>query len=461
MIPLPRTFPLLGAALLASLPGVLPAQESGSVAIRAGRILTAEGVLEDGLVVIRDGRIQEVGPAAEIEVPFDILLEEYPEGTLFAGFAEAHTSNGLDRANENVPVTPFLDVRDSLDPVSVFFEESLRQGVVALGVIPGPNTVIGGRGRVVRPWGMTVEAMTLAADMGMKIAFSPKSGWSRSSQLAELREAEAALVDALRRKGQELLDRKEEEALRKKVGLEVREPRPDGDDADEAGGFVRFGEDFPGKELIGEQDLDETQRDLVRILNGDLRLWCWCAEPTDVRNALTWLREHELLEHAVFVVQAPCWRVGAELAESGRPVVLHCDSRRGLWDVEVDPVTRKERRWFAPKQLLDAGVRILAVGSQPGRMGPDRLAYQAGVLVREGVDRSRALAAVTSAPAAAWGQEGRMGVIAPGAQGTCVLLDGDPLDLRSRVLKVWSLGLEIYDRQKDERLQRLLHGDAE
>jgi imidazolonepropionase-like amidohydrolase len=57
-----------------------------------------------------------------------------------------------------------------------------------------------------------------------------------------------------------------------------------------------------------------------------------------------------------------------------------------------------------------------------------------------------------------WGLEGQIGTLTAGADGTFVLLDGDPLDVSSRVLEVWMRGIRTYDRTTDERLQRLTEG---
>ena len=195
---------LLTTLLVSSCFVASAAAQSGSVAVKAAKIMRADGsVIEQGTLVIENGRITSIG-GSDVEVPFDVLLNEYPTAVVFPGFFEAHSNSGMDRANENVPLAPFLNVKDSIDPVSFYFEDELRGGTVAIGVIPGNNTVVGGRGRVVAPAGMTIEQMTLSDDMGMKIAIGPKGGWSRSSQLAELREAVDKLNLDLREMGENL-----------------------------------------------------------------------------------------------------------------------------------------------------------------------------------------------------------------------------------------------------------------
>ncbi|MBT5119823.1 MAG: hypothetical protein HOM34_03770 [Planctomycetes bacterium] len=439
----------LACALL--LPSVLPAQ-SGTVAIRAGRILTGDTTIIDGTLLIENGRITAVG-GADLEVPYESIMHEYPDATLFAGFAEAHTNSGMDRANEGVPIAPFLNVADSINPVATFFEDELRAGTVAMGVLPGNETVIGGRGRVVMPAGMTIDQMTLTGDLGMKIVISPKRGWSRSAQIAELREAFEGLDHRLRLLGQKLVDEgTRNDILAKHDAAPDRKP-DDADRWDSQAGAVRFGDDFAGKDLISEEDLSDQDRGLLAIRNGDERVWLACATASDVVHGKKWVSDMGLLEQTVFVVTAAAWKAAAELSGAGLGVVL----QGALWHVERNPVTYKEVETFAPKVFHDAGVTF-ALGSNGQLLGPNLQGCQAATCVREGVPRSVALDAVTRVPAQMWGLEGQIGTLTAGADGTFVLLDGDPLDVSSRVLEVWMRGIRTYDRTTDERLQRLTEG---
>ena len=444
---------LLTTLLVSSCFVASAAAQSGSVAIKAAQIMRADGsVIEQGTMVIENGRITAIG-GSDVEVPFDVLLNEYPTAVVFPGFFEAHSNSGMDRANENVPLAPFLNVKDSIDPVSFYFEDELRGGTVAIGVIPGNNTVIGGRGRVVAPAGMTIEQMTLSDDMGMKIAIGPKSGWSRSSQLAELREAVDKLNLDLREIGEDLTYDGVVREDRKKAGIEEDADVADGDMWDSAAGYIRFGDDFTGKDLISEEDLDDTQRGMVDILNGDERLWIYAPDATDIMHARTWLTDHSLMGHAVFVVRSAAHKASATLGEMGRPVVITGD----LWHVETNPVTRKLNKTFAPLAFYNAGIEF-AISSEEGRMGPDRLAYQAAMCVREGVPREAALASVTTNPASFWGMSEELGDFNEGADGTFVVFDRDPLHAQSKVLEVYIRGDKVYDRKEDTRLKRLEEG---
>ena len=129
---------LLALGLLAS-----TASASDKLVVEAGRIVTrAGGDITDGVVVIENGRITAIGPADEVEKPWDAPVVGGPDLVAFPGFVEAHTSSGMDRPNENVDVAPFLDVRDSIDPIAYYFEDCLRYGITTVNVQQGTFTVV-------------------------------------------------------------------------------------------------------------------------------------------------------------------------------------------------------------------------------------------------------------------------------------------------------------------------------
>ena len=173
-------------------------------------------------------------------------------------------------------------------------------------------------------------------------------------------------------------------------------------------------------------------------------------------HARTWLEQHELMSQAIFVVSSAAWKSADILAQMERPVVISGD----LWSVETHPVTEVVAKTFAPLAFAEAGVEF-AISSQEGRMGPDKLSYQAAMCVREGVSREIALASVTTRPAKFWGLEAEVGDFQIGADGTFVVFDRDPLHAQAKVLEVYIRGDKVYSRSEDKRLKRLEEGTNE
>ena len=122
--------------------GAKPATLGDKYAVKAGKVITLTGdPIPDGVIVIEGGRITAVGTADEVKIPWDAEVLDVPDMVAFPGFVEAHSSNGMDRPNETIDMAPFLNIRDSIDPVGFYFEDSLRWGVTTINVQHGNQCV--------------------------------------------------------------------------------------------------------------------------------------------------------------------------------------------------------------------------------------------------------------------------------------------------------------------------------
>jgi imidazolonepropionase-like amidohydrolase len=442
---------LVRSALLATVLAVLDrgssGQASGKLVIEAGRIVTQAGPdVENGRIVIDGGRIVAVGKADEVEKPWDATVLGGPDFVAFPGFVEAHTSQGMDRQNENIDVAPFLDIRDSIDPVAYFFEDCLRYGLTTVNVQQGGNCVIGGRGMIVRPVGMTVEQMAVRPLFGMKLSARPKSGKSRATQMQALRFA----FDDLRYYLEDLVEKEKDEQ-----GYAKREALFQGRDleAEKAQGRPMGGTAWKvaDLELIPRGALDERYAPLLELLEGRYTVFFHCGDPLDVAHALEIARANGILAKTVLVIEEDCWKAADLVAEAGVPVVLE----GSLVDVQRDPITGEEIETFAPGVLHEKGVRFALSSEDPNTRAP---AYQAALAIGRGLDRAVALDAVTKVPAEILGLGEEVGSLEKGKLGNVVLFSGDALSITSWVEYVVIEGKPVYERAKDVRNKHLLTG---
>lgn len=408
------------------------------VAVRGGRVITVEGgEIDDGVVLVRDGRIAAVGSRAAVQLPYDATVIDATGKTVFPGFVLAHTSAGMDRANEALPVTPFLDVGDAMDPGSLAFEDALRDGITTLHVLQGDDTLIGGVGRIVRPIGMTQDEMSLRFPSALKLSVGGKAGWDRIRERARLREAFSELKDYL----DGVAERRWEEEEKKAGRAVVVAPEK----ARELGrGLVRI------------EDLDDLHRNLWLLTQGQLDAVVHCAAARDVDYAIAMALEMGFLDRASFVIGGDAFKAAALLKEAGRPVIAATIIHR-----EEDPITGEERETFVPRALLDAGLEPALLVDPDAAFAERFLWYQAARCVREGVPRDVALRMITLWPARAMGMGDRLGSIAVGKDANLLLLSGDPLSARTNVDAVLIDGTLVYDRAKDFRLRRLITGKDE
>jgi imidazolonepropionase-like amidohydrolase len=381
------------------------------LAVKAGRIITIAGAdVRSGVILIEDGTIKAVG--ADLEIPWDAFVIEASDRVVMPGFVLAHTSRGLDRENENLPEVPFLSTFDSIDPINVFFEDSLRDGVAAMLVLPGNNTLLGGTGTIVKPHGRTVEAMLIKRYAGLKISLRPSRNTSRMGHMQRFRRYMSNLKDYLDEYEQQKADAKEE-----------KKPF--------------------------DEDIDVTKRSMVDLLNKKLTAFVYCDRAADVPKALEIRRTHEL--NVVLVLSPDCYKAADLIARSKLPVIL--DPQLIVW--ETNEQTNEEEMKIVPKIFHKAGVKF-AFQTDTSQYGRRYLWYQAAIAVKHGMKQAEALKSITLYPAQFIGIDDRMGSIEVGKEATLVFLTGDPLDAQSWVDQVMIAGEIVYERAKDERLKKLL-----
>lgn len=427
----------------------LAAPPPDKVALTNVRIIPIVGdTIDKGTILIEKNRIAAVGKS--VDVPYDARVFDLAGKVVIPGLIDASTSRGMDFSNEARPVTPQLDAADSIDPSSIYFEDSLRLGHTVLHVIPGDNTVIGGLGRIIRPIGLTPTEMTLADGAFLKLSASPRGGFDRMVQIASLRETFAEL--------NEYLDRLAEKRYEDKL-------KEDKKDIDVGPAEARK----RGRDLIRAEDPDDEHRNILRLLGGQVKVlgepgptlykplgaFIACNAAADVGAAIRIAKEFGFLDRSVLTLGGDSFKAVAELKAAARPVVLTGD----MLHRETDPLTGRVTETFVPKRIADAGLLYAITPGSDLSMPERMLTYQAARCVREGISRGDALKAITINPAKILGIDDRFGSIESGKAAHLVVYSGDPLDFNSVVEKVFIEGILAYEREKDIRIQRLLSTD--
>lgn len=417
---------LIAAATLAAPPS--------KVALKGGRIIPVVGdEIAKGTVLMENGKITAIGAEADVQIPFDAMEVDCTGKVLMPGMIDPHSARGLDIPNENIPVTPFLNVYDAVDPSKLYFEDSLRDGVTTVHVMVGNECVIGAVSRVVRPIGLSVAEMTVQPDVALKFSTSPKQGTDRMTQLSQLREAFLELDDAAGK----LAEKVYEDSLKKdnkKMDVGPAEARK------------------RGTPLIQDSDYDDRHFNLTKARRGDLACWFYCGAATDVLPAVQIATDQKVLEHTVLVLGVDSYRAISDLKRADRPVVLDPT----LFHRERDDLSGKIKETFVPGEIHKAGLEFALQPNPSASMAERYLNYQAAVCVRNGIPRQTAIESITINPAKFLGLEKRLGSLEVGKTGNVVIFSGDPLDFNSWVELVYVDGIKAYDRSKDARLEEVL-----
>jgi imidazolonepropionase-like amidohydrolase len=392
------------------------------VAVKAGKILTITGpVIEDGVVLVQNGRIQKIGKAAEVEIPWAAKVIDASGKVVMPTWVVAHSQGGQRGLNENMQNVPWLSVADAIDPAAVYFEDALRNGVGTIHVLPGNQTLLGGSGMVVRPVGRTVEDMAVAANTGIKMSLLAPGG-GRLQQIRRLRRA----IEDVREYLADFERRKAEFEKEKQAGA------------------------IPADKQWTEE-VDRTRKGAAELVQKKIRGWLYVPSVAEVDEALRLSQELDL----VVVLGTNIDEAVTMLTKLGKPVILD-DT---IEYFETDEETQKERRICSAKLLADAGVPFALT---LGAAGPTSYPWwQLGTCVRNGVDRRQAIEALTLVPARLLGLEDQIGSLTEGKLGNMQILSGDPLQATSWVETVLLEGEVVYERSKDPRLQYLFGAEKD
>src|ERR1044071_4923560 len=149
-----RKFLLSSLACLAPL--ALSAQD---VAIRNATIITiANGDIQNGTIVVRNGKIAAVGQ--NVTVPAGVRVIDGTGKFVMPGIIDAHShaalEGGINEGSESV--TPEVQVQLKNDDPVIY--RALAGGVTAANLLHGSANTIGGQSRVIKMrWGMPVDSM--------------------------------------------------------------------------------------------------------------------------------------------------------------------------------------------------------------------------------------------------------------------------------------------------------------
>ena len=109
--------PLLKFALAALVLGVAVAAQQKPVALRGGKLLTVtHGTIENGVLIIENGKIAAVGAPASVKIPQDARLIDVSGMTVYPGLIDSETQLGLTEIPAEEMTNDFIELSDEIMP---------------------------------------------------------------------------------------------------------------------------------------------------------------------------------------------------------------------------------------------------------------------------------------------------------------------------------------------------------
>src|SRR5262249_57763196 len=123
------------------------------LALHVGKIITCAGKpIANGTILISNGKIEALGPRAEIKVPPGYTEIDQSEKFAMPGLVDVHSHiGGSGDINEMVYQTnPELRVLDVIKPYNDQLKLAVSGGITTVDFIPGSGTNMGGWGAIMK-----------------------------------------------------------------------------------------------------------------------------------------------------------------------------------------------------------------------------------------------------------------------------------------------------------------------
>ncbi len=186
---------------------------------------------------------------------------------------------------------------------------------------------------------------------------------------------------------------------------------------------------------------------MLPVVRGEIPVMVHANEIRQIKAAAKWAETNKL--NIVIVGGRDAWMAAELLGKAKIPVVYEAVFHLPNRDTEGYDVYFRE-----PEVLRKAGVKVL-FGGGPGNSSASlakNLPYFASQAVAFGYPEDEAVRGITLYPAQLLGVDGRLGSIEKGKEATLFVCDGNVLDIRTHVTRMWIAGKEMSLENRHTRL---------
>lgn len=398
---------------IAALAGLLASNAAlaQDVAVRAKTIHTMAGApVENGVIVIRDGKIAAVGPAASTRIPEG--FKTIDANVVTPGLIDAHGTLGLtgiynqeqdqDQLDETAAIQPELRAIDAYNPLDKLVAYVRSFGTTTVHTGHAPGALISGQTCIVKTRGnsleeaMVQETTMIAAVLGEGGRRQGGSPGTRGKMVAMLR---AELIKA--------------QEYQQKMAVEDEKKRPPRD--------LKL-------EMLG------------RVLKKEVPLLITADRAQDIASALRIAEEFKI--NIVLDSCSEGYLLIDEIKKAGVPVIIHPSMQRATGE--------KENASFeTAAKLREAGIPVAMQTSFEGYVPKVRVVlFEAAIAAGNGNSFEQALAMITRDAAKILGIADRVGTIQVGKDGDLALFDGDPFEYTTHCTGTIIEGVVVSDQAK-------------
>ncbi len=363
----------------------------GQLAIKGNTIWTMAGEsISNGVVLIKDGKIEAVGTASSIPIPaaYRVINANF----VTPGLIDAHSVVGLNgylnqpqdqmALDGSSSIQPELRAIDAYNAQERLVEWIREFGVTTIHTGHQPSALISGQTMIAKTWGKNVDEATIVptAMVAVTIGDGGNAGQGKSPGT---RAKQAAMLRAELIKAQENSKKAE-----------------------------------PAKDLKSEI--------MVRVIRREVPLLVTANRAQDILTAIRIAKEFNL--RVVLDGVADAHMVLDDIKASGFPVIVHATMARAGGETENLSMENAAR-------IRAAGIRVALQSGYEGYVPKTRVVlFEAAMAAANRLLPREAMAMVTIDAARILGIDNRVGSLEKGKDADVAMYDGDPLEFTTHCI---------------------------
>ena len=392
------------------------AQSAGTsdYAVTHAKIFTLAGPpIEDGTVVIHEGKIATVGAGVPIPAGAQVIdakgLQVYPglfDPVTQMGLSEISAVNATVDTTETGSFNPDVTASTAILPSSVHIPVTRASGITEVIAAPasggfdsrGATNLVGGQASAIHLAGWTAEEMLINKRAAMVVDWPDIE--TRSFDFSTFSIKEKPFADA-----------------KKEYDKQVNEL------ADYIEQARHYAQALQSSSAAGIQR-DVKLEAMAPVIRGEMPLLIFADKARQIRDAVEFCDKQKL--KIVLAGGTEAWKEIDLLRSKSVPVIL-----RPTLGEPPEEDDAYDRLLTQPEELRAAGIKI-AFGSFDNSFAR-RLGQNAANAVAHGLPYDEGLKAVTLYPAQMFGLDAQLGTVETGKIANLIVTNGDPLDVTTDV----------------------------
>jgi imidazolonepropionase-like amidohydrolase len=457
---------ILLAALTINAPGMLAQtperrnqQAPSPLAVRGETVYTMAGQpIRDGVVLIRNGKIESVGAARDVRIPSG--YRTIRARVVTPGLVDAHSVVGLagylnqphdqDQVERSAAMQPELRALDAYNAREELVKWLREHGVTTIHTGHGPGALISGGTMIAKTTGDTADQAVIVTDAMIAVTLGPEA-FAGGGRAPGTRAKEIALLRQELIRAQELVAKGARRTTgtpttttttttpntsgspdpaatppppNEQVGARgtTDTTAPVGRPAETAAGAQQSGAPAGG---VSADARDLRREAMARVIRRETPLLITAHRAQDILSALRLAQEFNI--RIVLDGVAEGYLVTEEIKRAGVPVIVHPTMYRATGETE-------NLSMETAGILRRAGILVALQSGFESYVPKTRVVlFEAALAAANGLQPQEALALVTIDAARVLGIANRVGSLEAGKDADLALFDGDPLEHTTHV----------------------------